>query len=30
VFDLRLPNGVPLRGFEPDWTYAEVAVKKKK
>ena len=25
VFDLKLPNGTPLRGFEPDWTYAEIA-----
>ena len=24
VFDLKLPNGTPLRGFEPDWTYAEI------
>jgi len=30
VFDLKLPNGVPLRGFEPDWTYAEEAGRKKK
>jgi hypothetical protein len=24
VLDLRLPNGTPLRGFEPHWTYAEI------
>lgn len=28
VFDLKLPNGIPLRGFEPDWTFAEVVGKK--
>jgi len=27
VFDLKLPNGTPLRGFEPEWTYAEVVAK---
>ncbi|MGB2823813.1 MAG: hypothetical protein WBF17_22735 [Phycisphaerae bacterium] len=25
VLDLKLPNGVPLRGFEPHWTYARIA-----
>jgi len=24
VLDLRLPNGTPLRGFEPHWTYTEI------
>lgn len=27
VLDLKLSNGTPLRGFEPDWTYTEVAPK---
>jgi Tol biopolymer transport system component len=25
VLDLKLPGGAPLRGFEPHWTYAEIA-----
>jgi hypothetical protein len=24
VLDLKLPNGTPLRGFEPHWTFAEI------
>ncbi len=24
VFSLKLPGGVPLRGFEPHWTYTEI------
>ena len=24
VLDLNLKSGVPLRGFEPHWTYAEL------
>ncbi|MBL7038437.1 MAG: PD40 domain-containing protein [Pirellulaceae bacterium] len=24
VLDLKLKNGIPLRGFEPHWTYADV------
>ena len=27
VLDLKLPNGTPLRGFEPHWTYAELGGK---
>lgn len=27
VFDLKLPNGVPLRGFEPHWTYSEIGAR---
>ncbi|MBM4031061.1 MAG: hypothetical protein FJ291_04665 [Planctomycetes bacterium] len=27
VLDLKLPNGAPLRGFEPHWTYAEIGGK---
>ncbi len=27
VLDLKLPNGTPLRGFEPHWTYAEIGGK---
>lgn len=28
VLDLKLPNGTPLRGFEPHWTSAEIGEKK--
>ena len=28
VLDLALPNGVPLRGFEPHWTHADIGAKK--
>ena len=28
VFSLKLPGGIPLRGFEPHWTYAEIGGKK--
>jgi hypothetical protein len=24
VLDLKLPSGIPLRGFEPHWTHAEL------
>ncbi len=27
VLDLKLKSGIPLRGFEPHWTYAEIGVR---
>lgn len=27
VLDLKLPNGTPLRGFEPHWTYTEIGTR---